>query len=76
MTRPFGGVRRDLEWLKSEKSPDNLKYAADLPLSAIGDLVTLPKTVIGAHSDRLLDDPGVVEAGSPYGPQARPASGP
>lgn len=75
-TTPFGGVRRDIAWMKAGQAPANLKYAADLPLSAIGDLVTLPKTVIGTHSDKLLDDPGVVQAGSPYASQARPAASP
>ncbi len=55
VTRPFGGVQRDIEWAKSTESPENLRYVADLPLSFFGDLVTLPKTVIGTHSDTLLD---------------------
>jgi uncharacterized protein YceK len=75
-TTPFGGVRRDIIWMKSGQAPDNLKYAADLPLSLVGDLVTLPKTVIGTHSDKLLDDPAVIQAGSPYASQARPEPGP
>jgi hypothetical protein len=54
VSTPFGGVRRDLEWAKSTESPSNLRYVADLPLSLVGDLVTLPKTVIGTHSDTLL----------------------
>ena len=52
--RPFGGVRRDVEWIKSGAAPGNLKYVADLPLSLIGDIVTLPTTVIGLQSDSLL----------------------
>ena len=75
-TAPFGGVRRDMVWLKTAPAPVNLKYAADLPLSFIGDLVTLPKTVIGTHSDKLLDDPGSDQAMSPYAGQARPEPGP
>ena len=75
-TTPFGGVRRDIVWLKSGQAPGNLKYAADLPLSLVGDLVTLPKAVIGTHSDKLLDEPDPVQPGAPYGPQGRPASGP
>ena len=75
-TTPFGGVRRDIIWMKSGQAPDNLKYAADLPLSLVGDLMTLPKTVIGTHSDKLLDDPAVIQAGSPYASQGRPALGP
>ena len=54
VSRPFGGVRRDIEWVQSVKSPGNLVYVADLPLSLVGDLVTLPKTVIGTQSDCLL----------------------
>ena len=72
LTRPFGGVRRDIEWLKSEKSPSNLKYVADLPLSLVGDLVTLPKTVIGTHSDKLLQDSGPIQAAPSLGAEARP----
>ena len=75
-TTPFGGVHRDIIWMRSGQAPANLKYAADLPLSLVGDLVTLPKAVIGTHSDKLLDDPGVVQAGSPYASQTRPAGGP
>ena len=56
LTIPFGGVRRDIEWARSTESPANLRYVADLPLSFFGDLVTLPKTVIGTHSDTLLKD--------------------
>ena len=62
VSTPFGGIRRDIDWVKSEKSPGNLVYVADLPLSLVGDLVTLPKTVIGSQSDSLLQsssqDPG------------------
>jgi hypothetical protein len=72
VSRPFGGVRRDIEWLQSGKAPGNLVYAADLPLSLVGDLVTLPKTVIGAHSDSLLQDSGPDPYGSSNGMQARP----
>jgi hypothetical protein len=54
LTSLFGGVRRDLSWAKTAQSGDKLKYVADLPLSLVGDLVTLPKVVIGTHSDPLL----------------------
>ena len=74
-TLPFGGVKRDMVWMKSGQAPDRLKYAADLPLSFFGDLVTLPKTVIGTHSDDLLQGPGADLAVSPYAGQARPSSG-
>ena len=53
-TKPFGGVKRDMVWMKTTPAPSNLKYAADLPLSFVGDIVTLPKTVIGTNSDKLL----------------------
>jgi hypothetical protein len=72
VSRPFGGVRNDIEWLRSEKAPGNLKYAADLPLSLVGDLVTLPKTVIGTQSDSLLQGSGPEQAGSSFGMPARP----
>ena len=70
--RPFGGVRRDIAWAKSAASPGNLKYVADLPLSLVGDLVTLPKTVIGTHSDSLLQGPGPNQTASSFGTQAQP----
>jgi hypothetical protein len=54
VARPFGGVRRDVEWIKAGTAPGNLKYVADLPLSLVGDIVTLPTTVIGVQSDSLL----------------------
>jgi hypothetical protein len=41
---PFGGVGRDLRWVASVKIPYNLMYIADLPLSLIGDVWTLPRT--------------------------------
>jgi uncharacterized protein YceK len=75
-TAPFGGVKRDMIWLKSAPAPANLKYAADLPLSFFGDLVTLPKTVIGTHSDKLLDGPGADPVVSPYAGQTKPQPGP
>ena len=72
VSRPFGGVRRDIEWLKAGTAPGNLVYAADLPLSLVGDLVTLPKTVIGSQSDSLLRESDSNQAGSAFGMQARP----
>jgi hypothetical protein len=69
LTTPFGGVRRDLEWVKTAESTDKLRYIADLPLSLMADLVTLPKTVIGTHSDALLEgldsSATIVPAGTP-----------
>jgi uncharacterized protein YceK len=64
VSKPFGGVRKDIEWVKSGNSPGNLMYVADLPLSLIGDIVTLPKTVTGMHSDSLLEDVGPDQAAS------------
>ena len=72
VSRPFGGVRNDIEWLKSGTAPGNLMYVADLPLSLVGDLVTLPKTVIGSQSDSLLRESDSNQAGSSMGMQSRP----
>jgi uncharacterized protein YceK len=77
VSRPFGGVRKDIEWLHSEKAPGNLKYAADLPLSLVGDIVTLPRTVTGMQSDRLLQDgSGPDQPPSYLGGGARPDAAP
>jgi hypothetical protein len=38
---PFGGIGRDVRWIRSL----NLVFVADLPLSLMGDLITLPKTL-------------------------------
>jgi hypothetical protein len=73
-TLPFGGVKRDMVWMKSGQAPDKLKYAADLPLSFFGDIFTLPKTIIGTHSDDLLQGPGADLAVSPYAGMGRPSS--
>lgn len=43
--RPFGGVRKDFQWLKSIKVPANLIFLADVPFSLVGDVVTLPRTL-------------------------------
>jgi uncharacterized protein YceK len=67
VSRPFGGVRRDIEWVQSVKAPGNLLYVADLPLSLVGDLVTLPTTITGTHSDSLLQDTGPYQARSSFG---------
>ncbi len=71
LTTPFGGVKRDVAWAKSADPSDKLRYFADLPLSFFGDLFTLPKTVIGTHSDVMLKDyeSGVAAANS--GPSAK-----
>jgi hypothetical protein len=76
VSRPFGGVRRDIEWLQAGKAPGNLVYAADLPLSFVGDLVTLPKTVIGTQSDSLLQEPGTNQGAPSVGMQAKPDPAP
>jgi hypothetical protein len=72
VSRPFGGVRRDIEWVQSVKSPGNLVYVADLPLSLVGDLVTLPKTVIGTQSDSLLQGAGPDQGMPQFATQNRP----
>jgi uncharacterized protein YceK len=76
VTTPFGGVRRDIEWAKSTESPGNLRYVADLPLSLVGDLVTLPKTVIGTHSDTLLEGYNADQIGALYGGAAARGASP
>ena len=49
----------------------NLMFVADLPVSLIGDVVTLPKTVTSGRADPLLrtSEPGL--ALSPLGTDAR-----
>ncbi len=76
VSKPFGGVRRDIEWAQSVKSPGNLVYVADLPLSLVGDLLTLPKTVIGTQSDPLLQGSGPGQGVSQFGTETRPAPTP
>jgi hypothetical protein len=76
VSRPFGGVRRDIEWAKSVESPRNLAYVADLPLSLVGDLVTLPKTVWGSQSDSLLQGSSPVPGAAQYGMQTQPLATP
>ena len=58
--------------MHSEKAPGNLKYAADLPLSFVGDIVTLPKTVTGMQSDSLLQGFGADQARSSLAAGALP----
>ncbi len=76
VTRPFGGIRRDIEWVKSVRAPGNLLYVADLPLSLVGDLVTLPQTVIGTHSDILLKESDSNQVAPASGTVARPVAAP
>jgi hypothetical protein len=59
--KPFGGVRKDVVWIKTTGIPGNLLFVADLPVSLVGDLVTLPKTVTSGRADPLLrtSEPGV-----------------
>jgi hypothetical protein len=68
---PFGGVRKDVGWIKSTGIPGNLLFMADLPISLVGDLVTLPKTVTSGRADPLLrtSEPGTTL--SPLGTDAR-----
>jgi hypothetical protein len=62
--------------MKSLNSPGNLAYVADLPLSLVGDLVTLPKTVIGSQSDSLLQGSNPLQGVPQYGLQTRPLAAP
>jgi len=59
--RVFGGIRKDVEWIKTTGIPGNIMFVGDLPLSLVGDLVTLPQTVISGRADPLLrsSDAGV-----------------
>ena len=43
--RPFGGVGRDIRWISSIEHPANLLFVADLPLSFVSDIITLPRTL-------------------------------
>jgi len=69
--RPFGGVRKDVGWIKTSAVPGNLMYVADLPISLVGDLVTLPKTVTSGRADPLLRSPQPSIGMSPLGTDAR-----
>lgn len=40
-TTAFGGVTRDVRWVSEGK----VLYAADLPLSLVGDVVTFPRVM-------------------------------
>jgi hypothetical protein len=53
----FGGVRKDVQWIKTTGIPGNIMFVGDIPLSLIGDLVTLPKTVTSGRADPLLRTP-------------------
>ncbi len=69
--RPFGGVKKDIGWIKTSGVPGNLMFVADLPISLVGDLVTLPKTVISGRADPLLRDSDPAAPSSPYGIDGR-----
>jgi hypothetical protein len=64
-------VRKDVGWIKTTAIPGNLLFVADLPVSLVGDLVTLPKTVTSGRADPLLRtaEPGMTL--SPLGTDAR-----
>src|SRR5262249_33647401 len=68
---PFGGVRKDVSWIKTTAIPGNLMFVADLPVSLVGDLVTLPKTITSGRADPLLRAPAPGEGGSPFGIDGR-----
>jgi hypothetical protein len=53
----FGGVRKEVGWIKTTGFPGSLMFVADLPASLVGDLVTLPKTVTSGRADPLLRNP-------------------
>ena len=69
--RPFGGVRKDLGWIRTSAVPGNLMFVADLPISLVGDLVTLPKTVTSGRADPLLRTSEPVAPASPFGIDTR-----
>jgi hypothetical protein len=62
---PFGGIKRDCDWLKSAIFPFNLLFALDMPFSLAADLLTLPAV---RHDRRDSDNelktelPAIVEA--------------
>lgn len=49
--RPFGGVGRDIRWTSTITFPANLIFLGDLPLSLVGDVVTLPRTLRNKPAD-------------------------
>jgi hypothetical protein len=46
-------------------------FVADLPISLVGDLVTLPKTVTSGRADPLLRNPEPAATISPFGIDGR-----
>jgi len=69
--KPFGGVRKDLGWIRTSGFPGDLMFVADLPISLVGDLVTLPKTVTSGRADPLLRTSEPVPPASPFGIDTR-----
>ena len=72
---PFGGVSQDVQWISSGGIAGALWFAADLPLSLVGDLVTLPITLrkkpVTSPPHRSMDNtPPLVD--SPAGPEPTP----
>jgi hypothetical protein len=57
--RPFGGIGRDVRWISS----GGVIFVADLPLSLIGDVVTLPMTL--SPKSRAAKPTGSSEQDSP-----------
>jgi uncharacterized protein YceK len=45
--KPFGGVERDFRWISSGA----VIFAADIPFSLVGDMVTLPKVIMAANEE-------------------------
>lgn len=80
-TRVFGGVRSDLTGLTTLSWNDEYSflnfivlpfYVADLPLSLVGDTVTLPYTAVYALFSQRLTLPKAAEEGE--SPQATPGN--
>ena len=45
--KPFGGVGRDIRWMSSGA----VFFAADIPFSLVGDIVTLPKVILATNEE-------------------------
>jgi hypothetical protein len=61
--RPFGGVGRDIRWISTMTPPANLMFVGDLPLSLVGDVVTLPRTL--RNKPARLESPQALDRSQP-----------
>ena len=61
--RPFGGVGRDIRWVWTVTFPANLMFVGDLPLSLVGDVVTLPRTL--RNKPTALESPKASDRSQP-----------